>query len=159
MRSSPPELLCHWDFPGKDGWVAIATPESSQLRDRTCVSCISLHWQADSLQLCYRKPPICSTFVKKNRSKDNTGLLALKWNRSVVINLNSNDSVLGGREKCLLKESLSRRRNVPPQDSHSSVCWLLQKYNSHQSWLKTATQCSKDLRSNEDHSFPGWAQC
>ena len=54
-RLLPTRLLCPWDFPGKNtGVVAISFSRgSSQPRDQTHVSCISRHWQADSLPMSH----------------------------------------------------------------------------------------------------------
>ena len=52
-------LLCPWDFPARTmEWVSISSSRgSSQYRDWTWVSCISLHWQANSLPLSHLGSP------------------------------------------------------------------------------------------------------
>ena len=42
-------------------WVTISSSRRSSLpRDPNCVSCVSLHWQADSLPLSHLGNPICN---------------------------------------------------------------------------------------------------
>ena len=52
-RLQPLRLFCPWDFAGKNTeWVAISfSRRSSQPRDETHVSCVSLNWQVGSLRL------------------------------------------------------------------------------------------------------------